>query len=154
MAIYCSGLRGIRSHRAVRGPLPLPSICFLRFLPGLRRGCHPTVTADPHGRCRKGPRCSTYSKAAEFPTAQKKSVGISGISFLLSVKYVRVMQRSAALDLFPLQRSCFYPFSPLSSARLFCLYIASYRQFQQFPVGFGRRIVKKFHAIDRNRNSW
>ena len=34
-----------------------------------------------------------------------------------------------------------------------CLYIASNRQFQQFPVGF-RRIVKNFHAMDRNRNSW
>ena len=44
------------------------------------------------------------------------------------------------------------PFSPLSSARQFCLYIASYRQFQQFHVGFGRRFVKKFHAMDRN--SW
>ena len=79
--------------------------------------------------------------------AQQKSVGISGISFLLSVKYIRFMQRNAALDLFPLQRSCFYPFSPLSSASRFCLYIALYRQFQQFPV-------KKFHAMDRNRNSW
>ena len=32
--------------------------------------------------------------------AQQKSVGISGIGFLLSVKYIRFMQRNAALDLF------------------------------------------------------
>ena len=57
--------------------------------------------------------------------AQLKFVGISRIIFLLSVKYIRFMQRNAAPDLLPLQRSCFYPFSPLSSARRFCLYIAS-----------------------------
>ena len=33
----------------------------------------------------KGPRCSTYSKAAEFPMAEKKTVGVPGISFLLGV---------------------------------------------------------------------
>ena len=98
----------------------------------------------------KGPHCSTYLTAAEFPIAQQKSVCIPGITFLLSVKYIPLMQRNAALDLFPLQHSCFYAFSPQSSARLFCLYIASYRQFQQFHVGFGRRIVSFFE----NTSGW
>ena len=39
----------------------------------------------------KGPRSSTYSKASEFPIAQKKSVGVSWITFLLVVKYVHFM---------------------------------------------------------------
>ena len=62
---------------------------------------------------------------------QQKSVWISGISLLSvnTVKYVCFMQRNSAMDLFPLQRSCFYPFSPLWSACRFCLYIASNRQF-------------------------
>ena len=60
--------------------------------------------------------------------------------------------RYSALDHFQLQRSCTYPFSQLSSARLLCLYIASNRLFKQFRVGFSRRIVKDFHAMDRNRN--
>ena len=38
---------------------------------------------------------------------------VPGISFLRSVKYVNFMGRKSALDLFPLQRSCTYPFSPL-----------------------------------------
>ena len=50
-AIYCSGMTGIRWHRAFRGPIPLPWICFLQFLPGLYRGCHPT--AGQHWLCRK-----------------------------------------------------------------------------------------------------
>ena len=32
--------------------------------------------------------------------------------------------------------------------------LASNRQFQQFPVWFGCRIVKTFHAMDRYGNSW
>ena len=85
---------------------------------------------------------------------QQKSVGISGIAFLLCVNIIHVMQWNAALDLFPLQRSCFYPFYPLLSVCQFCLYIALYRQFQQFPVGFGRRIVKKYPCDGQELNSW
>ena len=54
----------------------------------------------------------------EFPMAQKEPVGLPGINFLLRVKYVFFMQQNSALNLFPLQRSCFYPFSTLSSASL------------------------------------
>ena len=66
----------------------------------------------------KGPRFPTYSKASEFPIAQKKPVCVPGTWFLLGVKYV---QRNFALDLFLLQRSCNYPGSTLSSSCLFCL---------------------------------
>ena len=49
-------------------------------------------------------------KEQRFPMAQKKPRGIPGISFLLSVKYVRFMQRNFTIDLFPLQSSCTYHF--------------------------------------------
>ena len=88
----------------------------------------------------KSPRFSMYSKASEFPMAQKKPVGVPGISF----SYVYLMERNSFLDLFPLQRSCTHSFSPLLSASQICLYIALNQQSQQFPVWFCSWIVKKF----------
>ena len=67
----------------------------------------------------KGPRSSMISKAAKFPMTQKKYVDVPGIYFLLGVNYVNFMDQNSAQDLFTLQRSCTYPFSPLSSARQF-----------------------------------
>ena len=95
-------LTGIQSHLAVRWPLPLPQICFLQFPLQIHMDS-----------AWKGPCCFTYLKAAEFPMAQQKSVCICGITFLFSVKYICFMQLNPVLDLFPLQHSCCYPFSPL-----------------------------------------
>ena len=58
----------------------------LESSPCILLGCHPT--ANPHGQC--------WSKAAEFPMAQQKSVCIPGITCLFSVKYSNGMQHSNA----------------------------------------------------------
>ena len=66
--IYRSGLTGIQSHRGVRGPfrfLEFASCNFCKVLAVIQRRV-PRVHTDGAG---KGPRFSTYSKAAEFPMA-------------------------------------------------------------------------------------
>ena len=80
--MYHIGQTGIWLHWAIHWPLPLPWIRLKLLLPGL--WCHPT--AGPHRLCLK--RFFIHLKASEFPMAQKKSVSICGISFLLVVYYV------------------------------------------------------------------
>ena len=118
-------------HWEVGWPLPLPWICLLLLIPGLH--CHPI--AGTHGQCRPGkcPPFSAYLKEAEFPMAQKKPVSFPCISFLLtvnSVKYVYFMLLNAALDLFPLERSCTFFFFHCCRLANFALYIAWNLQFQ------------------------
>ena len=144
------------SHWTIGWPLPLPWICLLWFLPGLF--CHPTAGPQRQWLCLKRSMLKwcfpTYLKAsqAEFAMAQldKKAVGVPGISFLLGVKCIHILHFA------PLQHSCTYPFSPLSSAHQFCLYITSNWQFQQYPVWFCCSILQIFQAVvrTRNRNSW
>ena len=54
---------------------------------------------------------------------------------------------------FPLERSNINPFSPLSSACRYGLYIKSNMLFDKLPVGFCCKIVRNRLMLDRERNS-
>ena len=84
-------------------------------------------------------------KALELKNCLTELVCVPSINFPLSVKYSHFIETNSALYLFLLQLSCKYPFSPLSLARLFSEF--QRLQIQQFPVGFGSRLQKKFKVM-------
>ena len=145
-------------HWEVGWPLPLPWICLLLLIPGLH--CHPI--AGTHGQCRPGkcPPFSAYLKEAEFPMAQKKPVSFPWISFLLTVKQCQQCQvctfhvAECHPGSFPTRTQLHLHFFPLLSACQIRPVHSVESAVSTFPVGFCRLVVKPFHTMDRNRNSY